>query len=225
MDNNEIFGKQLRKQRMKMGYTQATLAQAMTNLGGGVHEKSIAAWERGEGCKTAYIPVLCQILDCDTEYLFGNSFTPHKEIESASSTTGLSVKAIEVLQKIKSTTITTDDNPYLVALNSLLESKHGDYFLSELFFYLYGDYKWATLCGEDVEGAGVSCRLDCDGFNFEIFDKSSWCHEGFDRNGFMQMIRNSKMAKLQELLIEIRKEAEKGALAFVHDPKKDFIDR
>lgn len=205
MDRNDLIGERIRKRRVEKGYTQKTLAQAMTDIcSGGVHEKSIAAWENGEGCKTRYIPDLCEVLDCDTEYLFGYCATPHKETSSAMKITGLSERAVDSLIKNKPVGIPPKDNDILMALNTLIESDIGMHFLSAFHDYVFGNYQWINLFGDD---SGTS-YFNNDDFKVEIFEKRTFSSEVYGSEGFIKMLRNSKMAKMQELLIKLRDETD-----------------
>lgn len=100
------FGDRLRSRRKELKYTQEALANKMQELGVEVETQTFKKWEvignqssvgQKKSCSSYYIPALCKALDCDVEYLFGNSPTPHKEIADVAEATGLSKKAAEKL--------------------------------------------------------------------------------------------------------------------------------
>lgn len=214
MDRNYLIGERIKKRRVEMGYTQKTLAQAMTDVcSGGVHEKSIAAWENGEGCKTRYISDLCEVLDCDTEYLFGYCATPHKETATVMEITGLSETAVNSLISKKRVTMRPKENDIIVALNAVIESKNGLHFLSTLYDFVFGNYQWVNLFGDNTGSSEISAS----GFQFQVFEKGTYCAEVYDSEAFIKMLRNSKMAKMQELLIKLRDEVnERGNTSGEH---------
>lgn len=196
---NKILGERIRARRAEKGYTQESLADTLA-----VHEKTVFAWERGAGCMSDFIPALCEILDCDTEYLFGNSPMPHKETATAMDITGLSEKAVDSLISCKRVTVRPKDNDKIKALNTVIESSVGLHFLSVFYDYVFGNYKWVNLFGDDPG----SSKITATEFQFEVFEKGTFSSEVYDSEGFIKMLRNSKMAKMQELLIKLRDETE-----------------
>lgn len=95
------IGKRIKQRRKTLGLSQSALAGAM---GLNTDRRTIGNWESGStkpGGAETYIS-LCDVLDCDMEYLFGNSKTPHKETASAMEITGLSEKAIDTLRSLNS---------------------------------------------------------------------------------------------------------------------------
>lgn len=96
------MGNRIRARREELGMSRPNMSNLMRKLGSTVDQKTIESWELGRNnCSLTNIPYICEILDCDTEYLFGNSSTPHKEIADVSAITGLSPEAIENLKQIK----------------------------------------------------------------------------------------------------------------------------
>ncbi len=197
MDGNRILGDRIKERRIEKGFTQETLADAVA-----VHFRTIGDWEKGKGCKSEHIPNLCKVLDCDTEYLFGYCATPHKETASVMYITGLSEKAVDLLIDNKRATVRPKENDIIQAMNAVIESKIGLHFLSTLYDYIFGDYQWVNLFGDD----SGSSKISAPGFQFQVFEKGTFCEEVYSTEDFRKMLRNSKMAKMQELLIKLRDE-------------------
>ncbi len=91
--------KRIRTRREELKFSREKLADNMKNYGNGVDFQTIKSWEYGK-TKPSFdnIPTLCLALECDTDYLFGNSSTPRKETQDAMSITGLSEKTVDVLR-------------------------------------------------------------------------------------------------------------------------------
>ena len=121
----EEYGMRLRHRREELKLSRDALALEMTMRGAGVHRETIKSWENGDPCSIRFVPVLCEILDCDTEYLFGNSQSCHKEIADASATTGLSNKAISLLAMYYSGC----DEPQMYSGLVLSRLVEGEYFV------------------------------------------------------------------------------------------------
>lgn len=198
------FGNRIRTRREELKLSRALMAEKMKDYGAGVHYETIKTWEGGGACSIEQIPVLCAVLDCDTEYLFGYSPTPHKETASVMEITGLSERAADALIKNKSATISGKENDKIIAINTLIESTVGMRFLSVLHDYIFGHYEWITLSGDDASFS----RTNCDGYSLKVFEKRTFSSEVYNSESFIKMLRDSKMAKLQEILIKLRDEVE-----------------
>lgn len=104
------FGNRLAERRKVCGYkSQTDLATRMVSACTSGDEyarhieskrKSISNWESGKHePSVSDFALLCELLDCDPEFLLGDSKTPRKEIKSTMEVTGLSEQAISKLQK------------------------------------------------------------------------------------------------------------------------------
>lgn len=110
--------------RKELQLSRNRMAILMLDLGGGVHLKTIEAWEKGKQlCDLAHIPFICSVLDCDTEYLFGNSPTPHKETSTVTDITGLSQRAVDRIIKHKKTK-SKEKLTFSDFLSALIEDKN-----------------------------------------------------------------------------------------------------
>ncbi len=127
-------------------FSQEKLAEEISITRG-----SVLAWEKGDRIPPVETMVrLCELLDCDLDYLLGRCDTFRKETADISEATGLSPAAAETLIKWKSfsdgevnpTTITFDEFAQTKfgqkTLNSLLESDEGMDVLSKIGLYLHG---------------------------------------------------------------------------------------
>ena len=94
--------KLIRKTRKAKGFRSAqSLADAL-----GVHLKTVQNWENDANPKLPDLDnllALCQLFECDLDYLTGRMEEPTHEIQFIRSKTGLSVAAIQKLMKLKGT--------------------------------------------------------------------------------------------------------------------------
>lgn len=98
IDNKQI-GERLRTLRKKRGYkSQDAFAEAIDVT----ERKTIGKWETGEASiPIKKLAVICDVLDCDLDYLFGKIDTPKNEISDIMKQTGLSEKAANYISKEK----------------------------------------------------------------------------------------------------------------------------
>ena len=118
------MGMRIRERRDKLGMSRKKMSDLMRERGSKVNQKTIESWELGRNdCSLINIPYICEILDCDTEYLFGNSSTPHKETTTVMETTGLTQKAVEKLTEFEKTQ-KSEAYTYSDYLSALIEDKN-----------------------------------------------------------------------------------------------------
>lgn len=87
----ETFGKRLREKRLERRLTQATIAKKI-----GVKRSAVSQWEADETQpKGKNLTQLCQILDCDINWL-----QTGKAIEKTNLLDGLSSDAITIIKRI-----------------------------------------------------------------------------------------------------------------------------
>lgn len=90
------FADRLKKEREKRDWSQAKLAEIIGN-----GTATIASWEQCRVCPPFEMMVkLCDIFNCDLDYLTGRIDKPTHEISIVHDITGLSVEAIRKLQKM-----------------------------------------------------------------------------------------------------------------------------
>lgn len=110
------FGKKMMERRKHLKKTHESLAAEIN-----VSRKSVEHWEKGtvlaDSIKAINIANLCDALQCDFAYLFGNQPFPRKEETDIIAATGLDSEAVEQLCTAKSC------NYWFViqALNELLQ--------------------------------------------------------------------------------------------------------
>ena len=97
-DNKQI-GERLRTLRKSRGYkSQEAFAEAIDVT----ERKTVGKWETGEASiPIKKLAVICDVLDCDLDYLFGKIDTPKNEISDIMKQTGLSEKAANYISKEK----------------------------------------------------------------------------------------------------------------------------
>lgn len=103
------IGTKIRKLRdKKLHLTRDEMAE---NLG--VDSRTIAKWESGENIPSAErLTQICNEYNCDFEYLLGTQKQYRKETYSVQSLTGLSEKAIDILQERNSLYMNYDGDDY-----------------------------------------------------------------------------------------------------------------
>lgn len=140
------FGDILRKRRRACGFQScsklavALLPSANASSNPFYYEKSIETlrkkierWETGQAePNISDFKLLCDVLECDPEYLWGTCPTPRRETKQAMDITGLSEKAIDHIIAIKGS-----ENERLIELNKLLGSKEIDHLLSLMSMFSY----------------------------------------------------------------------------------------
>lgn len=110
------FGKKMKQRRRQLKKTHEALAAEIH-----VSRKSVEHWEKGtvssESIKAVNIANLCEALQCDFAYLFGNQPFPTKEETDIIAVTGLDAEAVKLLHTAKK------DNHWFVcqAVNQLLK--------------------------------------------------------------------------------------------------------
>lgn len=106
------FGNRIAKRRKECGFkSQATLAAYMvpSNDNGDDYakqveskRKAISNWESGKADPPlSEFALLCKLLDCDAQYLFGEIDTPKAETKTVMEITGLNEKSVDTLVHIK----------------------------------------------------------------------------------------------------------------------------
>ena len=113
---NTEFGLKMKQRRRHLKKTHESLAEEIC-----VSRKSVEHWEKGtvsaDSIKAINIANLCEALQCDFAYLFGNQAFPTKEETDIITATGLDGKAVELLCAAK------NEHSWFViqALNELLK--------------------------------------------------------------------------------------------------------
>ena len=131
----------LKEQRKKIGLTQDDISQELE-----IAKRTYQKWEAGDSQPDALIlPRLCELLDCDFNYLIGKISTPHdtRQIEEI---TGLTYEAIETLKflndGLKERSIHPRMADILNATNYLLSGIDKASVLSLIGEYLFHDYSY-----------------------------------------------------------------------------------
>ena len=128
------FGDRILKRRKECGFrAQVDLAEKMVPAceDAGENErnieskrKAISNWESGK----SYPPLqdftwLCEVLDCDPQYLLGDIDVPRKETKSVMEITGLSEGAVKKIQRIN------EESEYIDILSALIEDSNFEYLM------------------------------------------------------------------------------------------------
>ena len=218
------MGQRIRERRDELGMSRQKMSDIMHELGSQVNQKTIESWEVGRNyCSLKNIPFVCQVLDCDTEYLFGNSPTPHKATTDVSKATGLSKKAVERLMKGQNARENKIKLPleehlagyfgWIKAINTLIETSAGNQFLVLLFDYIYGNLRSIELYSKTNEMSTINsleAQLEGDSFELRIYDENSHSTRYYSEDEFKQLMRDSKFGELQKKIIQICAEVMEG---------------
>lgn len=90
-----VFQDNLRNLRKQHGYTQEKLSELL-----GIGREKIVIWEKGgRSPDLNELLKICDIFDCDLDYLVGRIEQPTHSLQDISDITGLSIKSIEQLQE------------------------------------------------------------------------------------------------------------------------------
>lgn len=123
MNGNKLskysFACRLRTRRRDSGFTSCDkLADAIwPNEIGDSMRKKVERWETGKSePSVSELQRLCDVLECDPEYLLGTCDTPRTMTKSVMEVTGLSQKAVEALSFFFSTSKTEVESP-LASIN------------------------------------------------------------------------------------------------------------
>lgn len=223
------FGDTLMKRRKACGFrSQANLAEKMVSISQDGDEysrnieskrKTISNWEGGKAAPSlADLIALCNILDCDIEYLIGDIDVPRKETLTAMELTGLSEKTLKtVLNLHRNNQIDWG----LDTLNFLLENEK----IEEFLYYLTAFSLAGNRCVEEYPLR----ILKKDIFQMSLNDTIKSIADDLARNnagkpddrrlyGFYQYAaKHSDKNGVVHSLEEIRQDMENSGLQF--DPK------
>lgn len=120
------MGERLKKARANVGLTQQGLVDKINASGKGLNSKelrldTLKKWESGEnGIPVEWFPVLCDVLCCDTGYLFGEYPQFRRVAADVCKETGLSEKAVNAIREY----IPSNRADWgLDAINAMIESR------------------------------------------------------------------------------------------------------
>ncbi len=144
--NINDFGNRLKIIRKARKISQDKLADNIPITRG-----SVIAWEKDNNSRIPSVETmirLCEVLDCDLDYLLGRCDTYHRETAEISETTGLSPAAANTLRMWKNDSdkpgpkgMNYDKDHAILAINtlsSLLECNEGKTVLTQIGLYLHG---------------------------------------------------------------------------------------
>lgn len=156
-NKNPVFGERLKELRKASGFTQGELYE---KISGNKESKTIRNWERGKTMpNVSDLLKLCEIFNCDCDYLLGRIDAKTHDLEFISEMTGLTEGAIKILNEIKIQatrepdgdldTIPAKNSLYLATLNQLLNLDNNilEYIMRYLYSnveYYYDDYTYHT---------------------------------------------------------------------------------
>jgi DNA-binding XRE family transcriptional regulator len=215
------LGKRIRARRVELKLSREKMANLIDKLGGSVDPQTIKSWElEWSKCSVINIPYLCQALDCDTEYLFGNSITPHKVTADISEVTGLASETVARLIKVFQAHASQEPIQFedsllftretIVAIDILIQNFFGNQLLYILFNFIHGNVDKIGLMGRPNENEpinGFRSQVTKDDFFFEVYDKSRQAVRTYDAEEFAKLMKNSTFTELQETIFKLRDEA------------------
>jgi transcriptional regulator with XRE-family HTH domain len=198
MEDSKLY-ERLREIRMQHGYTQESLAETL-----GVNPQAVKSWEKHKGSsdpKLKNLLAMCELYDCDLDYLVGRIQESTHDINFVHEFTGLSEEAI---QKISNKEL---NHPFGNLLSCLIES---DY-----FYNLMTSYKIFLVSAEKLSSA------DIDEPPFELDDGDRVvlsCNEA--THHFMRKVSSAMMHICEDEYLKRMAEASNNA----HRKKLERID-
>ena len=220
------LGDTIMRRRKACGFrSQADLAEKMIPISrdGDEHarnieskRKTISNWESGKATPSlADLIALCNILDCDLEYLIGDIDVPRKETLTAMELTGLSEKALKTTSNLRRN---NQIEWGLDTLNFLLENEK----IEEFIYFLTA----FSIAGEKCVEAYPLRILKKDIFQMKLNDTIKDIADNLSRNntdkldyrrlyGFYQYAaKNPDKNGIVRSLEEIRRDMESNGLQF-----------
>lgn len=150
--NIDLFAERLKATRIKAGFsTQETLAKE-ANISRG----AISFYEKSDRLPDInFFISIADTLNVSYDYLLGYSDSPIREYHDTKEITGLSDKAIEVLNNLVKETKHTIGSPEIAinkikTINYLLEQEENFDFLNKISDFLWSEYKTEYAEGLDV---------------------------------------------------------------------------
>ena len=140
------FGVRMQERRLSLKNSPRTENKKTATQKGvakelGVNIDTVKSWEAGEFLPSLYhFNKLCEILDCDADYLLGNIDRPYREAFNLETDTGLSARSCARIHNLPHilTDYQKNEFPYSYtdALDSLLSSDLFMHFLNEYVMYI-----------------------------------------------------------------------------------------
>lgn len=138
-----VFAERLKELRKAAGFTQAELYE---KISGSNESKTIRNWEYGKTMPNGQdLLKLCEIFNCDCDYLLGRIDAKTHDLQFISEKTGLTEDAIKILNEVKIQatrepdgdldTIPAKNSLYLATLNQLINLDNN--ILEDIMQYLY----------------------------------------------------------------------------------------
>lgn len=95
----KLSGERIRERREQLGYTQDSFAEKISDYSR-CNRQNVIKWENGKAPinKLIQLGAVCQILECDPEYITCQCDTLRKQFADPAARFGLSEQALEVLE-------------------------------------------------------------------------------------------------------------------------------
>lgn len=179
MYTKDNIGQRIKDRRKELKMTQTELADKINGgvMGDTAPHSQISQWEQGKKIpETDALIRLCNALECDMDYLLGAIETPRKATCDVAEQTGLDVKAVDYLLRLKHRAETEKERGHigfmafstheLKALSYILANNTiggTDFFLT-LYHLIFGHFDKFSMGekrdnGEDVYISGVNIAL------------------------------------------------------------------
>lgn len=220
-----LFSERLAKIRKERGYkTQWDLAKAynlkfipgwenMTSDSSGIYG-TIKHYENANHMGIPKLDIvcnLCELLNCDIDYLTGKIPVETHENYNIMQRTGLSHEAVKYLESLKARSDKEKENGYsglmansthkLKVLSHLLENDHRHELLSLLYSLIFGEFNKIMMAEEGPNGETVKIS----GVNAALIGEGSGETDTIIRVGDMQSIF---LLNIQEVLLDLRDNAQ-----------------
>lgn len=124
-------------------------------------------WEYGNNpISHEWIPAICEVLNCDVGYLFGEYEEMRRELSDAHKTTGLSEESIKILEDAESASgYEGVANPNKIRIGILdLLIKDSNFFMSlmddiYMCYEKYRDYRYAEKNHKELKASAKGCNV------------------------------------------------------------------
>jgi len=214
--SSEVFGKRVRLRRNKIGLKrQQDLADLCK-----VSLQSINYYE--SGYRLPDVRVLRELatnLKCSSDYLIQLEHAADHDKAYIVDETGLSEAAVEVLSKMQKRSMesyTVPDGIELMALSTLLESKHIKNFLLTLYYFLFDDPSKISLL---INGETKDYSLN-DVIMIPIGDRNQNTTHGIFKEDLSKTLQTARLNQLQRILIGFREDLLKDSKHNEDTPEK-----
>lgn len=167
-----VIGATIVFERRKRGMKQDDLLRELQLRGIRIARNKLSAIENGstENITAGFLLAVCNILECDIGFLFGEYDEKTRELHNIAEYTGLTENAIKSLHgsakswrgkgRVKSLTVSNIPKRERRVVDALLTSKTGIDILNYLYSYFFVEYNTFFMHGKDINGKDATLESD-----------------------------------------------------------------